>query len=166
MTSQLPSLKKQNLLASDYSKRTIQELFKPEIVQSSLVREVSISESIIAINEGSGKFSVQKLPQRVQWSCVCGVSCTDVNRDGFIDLVMAGNNFDFKPQFSRQDAGYGNVLLGNGGMKFEWKDYKSTGFFMRGQVRHLKSFVDRKGNRYMFAAVNGEVPRIFAYDKQ
>lgn len=166
MTSQLPSLKKQNLLASDYSKRTIQELFKPEIVQSSLVREVSISESIIAINEGSGKFSVQKLPQRVQWSCVCGISCTDVNKDGFIDLVMAGNNFDFKPQFSRQDAGYGNVLLGNGGMKFEWKDYKSTGFFMRGQVRHLKSFVDRKGNRYMFAAVNGEVPRIFAYDKQ
>jgi len=164
MTAQMPGLKKQNLLAADYAKRTIQELFKPEIVNSSLVKKVSISESVIAVNGGKGKFSIQKLPQRVQWSCVCGIFCTDVNKDGMTDLVMAGNNFDFKPQFSRQDASYGNVLLGNGKMEFQWQDYTTSGFFVRGQVRHLASFGDKRGNKYMFAAINGEIPRVFAYD--
>ena len=164
MTAQMPGLKKQNLLAADYAKRTIQELFKPEIVNSSLVKKVSISESVIAVNGGKGKFSIQKLPQRVQWSCVCGILCTDVNKDRMTDLVMAGNNFDFKPQFSRQDASYGNVLLGNGKMEFQWQDYTTSGFFVRGQVRHLASFGDKRGNKYMFAAINGEIPRVFAYD--
>jgi hypothetical protein len=77
---------------------------------------------------------------------------------------MAGNNFDFKPQFSRQDASYGNVLLGNGKMEFQWQDYTTSGFFVRGQVRHLTSFGDKRGNKYMFAAINGEIPRVFAYD--
>lgn len=163
LTAQMPSLKKQNLLASDYSKRTIQELFKPEVVSNSLVKTASISESIVAVNEGNGKFSILKLPQKVQWSCVCGISCSDVNNDGNIDLVMAGNNFDFKPQFSRQDANYGSVLLGDGKLSFEWKDYNESGFFIRGQVRHLKSFVDKNGEKYMFAAVNGEKPRVFSY---
>ncbi|MCX8490428.1 MAG: CRTAC1 family protein, partial [Cyclobacteriaceae bacterium] len=115
------------------------------------------------VNEGKGKFSIRSLPKRVQWSCVCGILCTDVNKDGIADLVMAGNNFDFKPQFSRQDASNGTVLLGNGKMEFQWQDYNSSGFFVRGQVRHLKSFNDKKGNRYMFAAVNGEIPRVFVY---
>jgi hypothetical protein len=164
MTAQMPSLKKQNLLAEDYAKRTVQELFKSEIVNSSLVKIVSNSESVIAVNDGKGKFSIQSLPKRVQWSCVCGILCTDVNKDGMTDLVMAGNNFDFKPQFSRQDASYGNVLLGNGKMEFQWQDYTTSGFFVRGQVRHLASFGDKRGNKYMFAAINGEIPRVFAYD--
>jgi hypothetical protein len=163
MTAQMPSLKKQNLLAEDYAKRTVQELFKSEIVNSSLVKIVSNSESVIAVNDGKGKFSIRSLPKRVQWSCVCGILCSDINKDGMTDLVMAGNNFDFKPQFSRQDASYGSVLLGNGKMEFQWQDYNTSGFFVRGQVRHLELFSDKKGNKYMFAAVNGEMPRVFVY---
>lgn len=166
ITAQLPSLKKQNLKASDYSKRTIQELFKPDVVNNSLVKTATISESILAINEGNGQFTIHKLPSRVQWSCVCGISCTDVNNDGITDLVMGGNYFDYKPQFSRQDASYGHVLLGDGKFGFEWKDYSESGFYIRDQIRHLKSFKDRNGKRYMFAAINNEKPRVFKYNKQ
>jgi len=166
MTAQLPGLKKQNLKATDYSKRKIQELFNPEIVNNSLVKSVNISESIVAVNEGNGKFSIIKLPTRVQWSCVCGISCTDVNKDGNIDLVMGGNFFDLKPQFSRQDASYGHVLLGDGKLGFEWTNYSESGFFIKDQIKHLKSFTDKKGRRYMFAAINNEKPRVFEYSKQ
>lgn len=165
LTTQLPSLKKQNLKASDYAKRTIQELFQSDVVNNCVVKTVTMSESIVAVNEGNGKFSVIKLPYRVQWSCVCGISCADVNNDGNTDLVMGGNNFEMKPQFSRQDASYGHVLLGDGKMGFEWKDYSESGFFVRDEIRHLKTFVDKNGKKYMFAAINNGEPRVFEYNK-
>ncbi|WP_350286343.1 VCBS repeat-containing protein [uncultured Croceitalea sp.] len=164
LTNQLVSLKKQNLKASDYAKRTIKELFPKETIDNSIVKKASISESVIAINQGGGKFTIKKLPQRVQFSCICGVTCADVNQDGNLDLIMAGNNYEFKPQFSRLDASYGNVLLGNGKNDFEWQDYNDSGFFIKGEVKHLKQFKDKDGKRYMIATVNDEKPKIFSLD--
>lgn len=164
LNSQLPSLKKKNLKAVDYSTRTVQELFASDVVANSLVKTSTISESILVVNEGSGKFAIRKLPQRVQWSCVCGITCTDVNNDGITDLVMGGNDFEFKPQFSRQDASFGHVLLGNGKLDFEWKNFNESGFFVRDQIRHLKVAVDRYGNKYVVAAINNQPPRIFKFN--
>ena len=91
------ALKKQNLKASEYAKRTINELFTEEIFKNSIMKEAVTGKSVIAINQGGGKFTIQNLPSRVQLSCVCGISCTDINNDGNIDLIMGGNNFEFKP---------------------------------------------------------------------
>jgi hypothetical protein len=166
VTAQLPGLKKQNLKASDYSKRTIQELFKPEVVANSMVKLANTSESVIAVNDGNGRFSIVKLPHQVQWSCVCGISCTDVNGDGITDLVMAGNDFELKPQFSRQDGSAGHVLIGDGKHGFEWKSFSESGFFIRDQVRHLRSFSDGSGKKYMFAAINNGQPKVYKYNTQ
>ena len=163
LMAQLPNLKKKNLKASDYARRTIEELFKPEIVKNSLIKVVNTSESVIAVNEGNGRFTISKLPDQVQWSCVYSIDCTDVNNDGFMDLVMGGNNYGFKPQFSRQDASYGHVLLGDGKLGFKWQDYSVSGFFVRNEVRHLMTISDKNGKRYLFAAINNEKPKVFEY---
>lgn len=163
LMAQLPNLKKKNLKASDYARRTIEELFKPEIVKNSLIKVVNTSESVIAVNEGNGRFTMSKLPDQVQWSCVYSIDCTDVNNDGFMDLVMGGNNYGFKPQFSRQDASYGHVLLGDGKLGFKWQNYSGSGFFVRNEVRHLMTISDKNGKRYLFAAINNEEPKVFEY---
>lgn len=165
LTAQIPGLKKQNLKASDYSKRTIQALFPQKSVDNSLVRTVDISESIIAINEGSGRFSFRKLPDRVQWSSVSAIVCTDINNDGITDLLMGGNRFEMKPQFSRQDASFGHVVLGNAEHGFEWKNFNESGFFIKGEIRQLRNFTDRKGNKFVIAAMNNDVPRVFKFNQ-
>jgi hypothetical protein len=71
-----------------------------------------------------------------------------------------------KPQFSRQDGSYGHVLLGNGKMDFTWQNYSESGFFTRGEMRHLKPFTDKQGRKYMVAAMNNSVPKIFKYTNQ
>lgn len=164
ITAQLPVLKKKNLKASDYSKRTIQELFPPEVAERSLVKMVNTSSSLIAVNEGEGRFSTLVLPNRVQWSCVCGISCADVNNDGHTDLIMGGNFYELKPQFSRQDASYGHVLLGDGKLGFAWQPYLDSGFFIRGEIRHIGSFTDRAGKKFIITAVNNAKPRVFTYN--
>ena len=80
-------------------------------------------------------------------------------------LTMGGNHFEFKPQFSRQDASYGHVLLGNKGLDFEWVDYAQSGFFVRDEIRYLKVLKGKSGNKFMVAAINNGVPRIFKMSK-
>ncbi|MEM8509214.1 MAG: VCBS repeat-containing protein [Bacteroidota bacterium] len=162
VTGQLVSLKKENLKASDYARRTIQQLFPEAIIEQSIVKQSSVSASVLAINEGDGKFNIIKLPSRTQFSCICGISCLDVNKDGNLDLVMAGNNFEFKPQFSRLDANFGNLLLGDGKLNFEWQNYEDSGFFVREEVKHLKTVRDKDNNLFLVAAINEGKPKIFA----
>lgn len=161
LTKQLSHLKKENLKASDYSKKTIQDLFPKEVIDQTIVKKATINQTVIAINQGNGQFTVKPLPSRVQLSCVCGISCSDVNKDGNMDIIMAGNNFEFKPQFSRLDANYGSVLLGDGELGFEWQNYDKSGFFVRDEVKHLASFKDKDGNEFFFAAINESTPKVF-----
>ena len=165
LTAQIVSLKKQNLKASQYAKRTINELFPEIIINNTIVKEANISKSVVAINEGHGKFSIKKLPLQVQLSCVCGISCTDVNKDGFTDIVMGGNNFEFKPQFSRLDANYGSVLINDSKNNFEWQDYSKSGFFVKNEIKNLKQFKDKNGKAYIIVAINNDKPKIFEIKK-
>ncbi|MCL6267591.1 VCBS repeat-containing protein [Flagellimonas myxillae] len=165
LTDQLVSLKKQNLKASDYAQKTIDELFAKEILDKSIVKQATTSASVIAINEGDGKFTIKQLPARAQLSCICDITCTDVNNDGNLDLIMAGNNFEFKPQFSRLDASYGNLLLGDGKLGYEWLNYDQSGFKIKEEVKHLKPIKDSQGKRYLVAAINNEKPKLFAINE-
>jgi hypothetical protein len=161
LTSQIVSLKKQNLKASDYAKKTIQQLFAPQITQNAIMKQATIAESVIAINDGNGVFSIKILPPQVQLSCVCSISCVDVNKDGFLDILMGGNNFEFKPQYSRLDANEGTLLINKEGLSFEWQDYNTSGFVVENEVKHLRQFKDKNGKIYVITAINNEKPKIF-----
>lgn len=165
LTGQMSFLKKQNLKASEYAVKTVSELFSEEIFKNTIVKKMNISESIIAINEGSGKFTIKKLPTRVQLSCICGITCTDINNDGYIDLIMAGNNFEFRPQYSRLDANYGDVLLNDGKLGFTWQNHDKSGFFIRQEVKHIKQLKDKHGKTFIFTAINNEKPKIFSINE-
>ena len=165
LTAQMSSLKKQNLKASDYSQRSIDQLFPADVIKNCIVKMVKEPRSMIAINNGNGQFKTEPLPYQVQLSCVCGIVCTDLNKDGRDDLIMGGNNFEFRPQFSQLDANYGNVLINAGNLKFDWQDYGKSGFFIRDEVKHLSIFKDAAGKKYLVAAINKNKPRIYALDK-
>lgn len=166
LTEQLVKLKKQNLKASEYALKSIDELFPSEIVENSIVKKVSHSESMLVINQGNGKFSYKILPAQVQFSCICGIQCLDVDKDGNLDLIMAGNNFEFKPQYSRLDSNYGNVLLGDGKMNFAWQDYSESGFFIKKEVKHIETLRDKEGKLYIVAAINDDAPKLFEVNEK
>ena len=111
--------------------------------ENSIQKTVNIQESVIAVNKGNGKFEIQILPKEVQFSCVNTILTMDVNNDGILDLILGGNQYEFKPQFSRLDSNYASVLLGNKNHTFSWSPYSKSGFFMKGEVKHLNTIKNK-----------------------
>ena len=161
LTSQISSLKKQSLRNADYAKKSINDLFSSDVIDNSIFKTSVESKSIIALNDGKNSFRVIPLPKEVQLSCVCGISCFDVNNDGNLDLLLGGNNFDFKPQYSRLDANYGSLLLGDGKGNFEWVPYSKSGFFITGEVKHLQKLQNKTNTGFFIAIRNNEEPKTF-----
>jgi hypothetical protein len=160
MEDQLPMLKKQNLKHANYAKRSIQELFPQQQLDSSLVKLFNYSSSIVAFNEGNGHFRIQRLPTMVQLSSVNAALCIDVNHDGHTDLVLGGNEFGFLPQFGRLDGSFGHVLLGDGKGGFSWIGPNRSGLNLPGQIRDIVP-VPGKDHEYILFLQNDEYPALY-----
>jgi hypothetical protein len=150
MQEQIPLIKKENLNYKDYAKKTFQELFKPELIAKAEQKLYNYTSSIIAWGNGKGQFSIQRLPNQVQFSSLNASLATDVNGDGQPDLIMGGNQFGFLPQFGRLDANYGLVLINKGKRKFEVLDDKASGLAITGQVRDIVGLPSKTSQQVLF----------------
>jgi enediyne biosynthesis protein E4 len=161
LAKQIPMIKKKNLSYADYSKKSFQELFPQDVIDNSIQKTINTQESIIAINKGNGKFEIQILPKEVQFSTVNTICTADVNKDGVLDILLGGNQYEFKPQFGRLDSNYGSVLLGNKKGTFTWTSYKKSGFYTKGEVKHIQKIKNKNNAISIIAAINDNAPKIF-----
>ncbi len=155
-TEAMPSLKKDNLRHHEFANKTIQTLFEPSLIQSASVKTFNYSSSIIAWNEGNGKFSIQELPWQVQLSSVNTIACTDINRDNKSDIILAGNITECLPQFGRLDADYGIVLENKGNRKFDVLSPAQTGISITGMVRDVALINGGKESYLLFLRNNAK----------
>ncbi|MES2647692.1 MAG: VCBS repeat-containing protein [Bacteroidota bacterium] len=160
MTDQIPGLKKQNLNYENYAQKSIQELFASDILSGSDQMIFNYASSCIAINNGNGDFSIQRLPDYLQFSSVNAILCTDLNLDGKIDVVAGGNKFGFLPQFSRLDASFGHVLINKGNVMFDEIEASKSGLEIRGQIRDIKNLQAKDKQRLLFLQ-NNELPKLY-----
>ncbi len=160
LTSQISSLKKQSLKHTQFAEKAIQDLFPPEVLNDAIVRVGNYFKTSIAINEGNGQFTMKPLPKEVQFSCVCGIFCKDLNGDNQPDLVLAGNDSGFMPQFSKLDASFGHVLINQGDGTFNRMENRDAGFFIRGDVKQFLP-VEIRGESYLLATINEAKPKLY-----
>ena len=160
MEEQIPSLKKQNLKHGEFAKKSIEDLFPSQVLKNTLVKKFNYTSSIVAINNGNGNFTIQKLPDMVQLSSVNAIEVADINNDGNADLILGGNEFGFLPQFGRLDASFGHVLINNGKGKFTWINPKHSGLQLPEQIRDIKE-IKNKDSFYLLFLRNDEYPALY-----
>jgi len=160
MEEQFLYLKKENLKHTSYASKSAEELFGMELTQNAIKKVFNYGSSVIAWNEGGGKFTIQKLPQAVQFSSVNAISCSDVNGDGKLDVVTGGNMYDFTPQFGRLDSNFGSVLINNDGRKFQLLPTREAGIQLQGQVRDIKP-ISSGDKKYLLFLRNGDLPVLY-----
>lgn len=164
MADQIPALKKQNLKHQDYAKKTVQDLFGSNLSKAQKLT-VNYSSTSIAYNNGKGAFVLKALPMEVQLSSVNAIDVTDVNSDGYPDLLMAGNFFDLLPQLCRLDASYGHVLINDKKGGYTVLPMNATGINVPGQTRDIVSFSYKNQTNYLFL-VNNATPVWYQFKKK
>lgn len=163
LSGQIASVKKQNLKFSEYATKSIDDLFPAEVLENSIVKEINTFKSLIAYNLGNGKFRIEELPARAQFSSIhAGLP---IKGDKGEKLLLAGNDFDLKPQFSRLDANNGLVLNFTESGEIEEESSLESGFFLREQVRELQKFKNARGEEFVIAAINDGKVKIFKIEK-
>jgi hypothetical protein len=70
--------------------------------------------SLYLQNNGNGTFTSFALPDLAQISPIKAIIAHDVDGDGNLDLIVAGNLYDAEPNTARADAGNGLWLRGDG----------------------------------------------------
>jgi len=159
ITDQIPSLKKMNLKHHDYANKSIQEIFGHDI-EGSKVKTVNYALSCIAYNDGKGNFSVKPLPYQLQLSSVNAMQAVDINSDGFLDIIAAGNCFGLLPQFCRIDASYGNILINDKKGNLLVSDPAVSGIDVKGETRDILSLHYKKDNCILFLQ-NNDLPLLY-----
>lgn len=160
LTTQLPALKKSVLRHTEYAKKSIQDLFPADILGQAAQYTGNYFLSAVALNQGKGKFDLVPLPMEAQFSCIRAIACLDLNKDGRRDLVVAGNDAGFTPQFSKLDAGFGQVLLNVGHGTYKYIDSWESGLLLKGEVRTIKTIL-WKGKETVLIGRNNAAPRLY-----
>jgi enediyne biosynthesis protein E4 len=137
LSSQMPIMKKKYLEYKKYADQTIQQVLTAEQLSKAIKYEVNTLESSLIINNGNGTFTIKPLPFEAQWSPTYGIFTEDFDKNGTMDVMIAGNFFDAKPEMGRMDANYGLILRGDNKDNFVTIPFRQSGMKIWGQVRDI-----------------------------
>jgi hypothetical protein len=93
---------------------SIGEILGPSDLKRALHYQADTFASMYLHNNGGGAFSSSPLPNLAQIAPTKGIIATDIDGDGHLDLIVAGNLYDVEANTPRADAGNGLWLRGDG----------------------------------------------------
>ena len=167
LQKEMPGIKKKYVKFGDYAGKKIDEILDEDQLKKAVVKQAYTGASAVLLNNGNagpgkGRFTFQSLPPEAQFSPIYGVAFLDYDHDGRPDLVLAGNFLDVLPEIGRYDASYGLVLrntgkAANGTLRYQPVNPAQSGFFVRGQVRHIA----RLAQGQLVLAKNNDRAQIF-----
>ncbi|WP_296699654.1 VCBS repeat-containing protein [Algoriphagus sp.] len=127
LTKQIPSLKKDFVYYSDFSGKTVEEVFRSFDVKDAKVLEAYQFESLILYNQAGKGFLSKSLPIEAQFAPIEAITIEDLDQDGYFDVVLGGNNTSSAPYFGAYQGSWGLILRGD-----------SNGFFKVDKEQRLK----------------------------
>ncbi|HHP7240115.1 MAG TPA: FG-GAP repeat domain-containing protein [Cyclobacteriaceae bacterium] len=137
LIKQMPGLKKKYLKYESFKDQTVFDIFPAEQIERAVKNTATHLQTSIAINNGDGTFELSALPVEAQFSPVYAILTGDFNQDNNIDILLAGNFYNAKPEIGRYDASYGTLFTGDGAGNFSYISNDKSGLKIDGQVREM-----------------------------
>src|SRR6185295_14596135 len=159
LTSALPYLKPRYPKYSDYAGQTVEQIFGSALTDA-VVKQAETFASAIALSNRDGSYTLVPLPREAQAAPLYGILSGDFDRDGKLDLLLAGNFSGVPPEIGSMMASYGLMLRGNGHGGFTALDGVRSGFVVPGEARDIQRLRSTRGDLYVVAR-NNDRPLFF-----
>jgi len=143
-----------------YAEAGIEEILGDHLKEARIV-EVNWLQTTVLLNRGD-HFDLATLPASAQFSPAFGINVADFDGDGNEDIFLSQNFFAVQPQTSRNDAGRGLLLKGNGHGAFEEVPGSLSGIKVYGEQRG-SAVADYDGDGRIDLAVtqNGAATKLY-----
>ncbi|MGZ9190369.1 MAG: FG-GAP-like repeat-containing protein, partial [Nitrospira sp.] len=148
-----------------FAKASVSQLFSPSQLQQAVHYQADTFASVYLHNDGAGTFSSSELPNLAQIAPIKGIIAHDVDGDGNLDLIVAGNLYDAEPNTPRADAGNGLWLRGDGKGRFTPVPPTQSGFLAPLNVSGL-TLINTPIGKAVIVANSGDSVQTFTIRKR
>lgn len=111
LVKQLPQLNKKYLSYAAFAKAKFKDLLPKDKLESAQIKSVTELGSMYFENNGDNTFTPHQLPLLSQISSVHDILIDDVNKDGYLDAILVGNEYEISTQIGRLDGSHGTILI-------------------------------------------------------
>lgn len=143
-----------------FAEATLEEIVGKDPLEAAWHYQVDTFASVYIENKEGTSFKTHLLPNEAQFSAVKDIISTDVDNDGNLDLILAGNIYSSEPETPRNDASTGLWLKGDGKGNFTPVPSFKSGFFTPLDVKDLE-LIKTPSHRYILAANNDDSLQVF-----
>lgn len=153
-SEQMPAIKSKFKDYNSFASASLNQIYTDKLLDESLSYEITSFESIYLENN-NGTFVAKPLPQLSQISSINKFIVDDINDDGNLDVVLAGNLYNPEVETPRNDASFGLLLEGDGAGNFSAKTMMESGLKIVGDVRDME-LISIKGKKHILVAKNDD----------
>ncbi len=159
-SGQVPFIKTKFPTYHDFGLATLGDIFGGGL-QRSLHYQAKEFASVALLNEGNGRYVLNRLPAEAQYAPIFGITARDFDGDGIVDLLVAGNFYVSEVETGRADAGTGLFLRGKGDGTFAPVVSRLSGFVADRDVRDMAPLRGASGETLILVANNNDRLQVF-----
>ena len=154
MIKQLISIRRKFQKYTAYGLATVHEVFSDDELKGAMIMKANTLSSMIVHNLGADQFSMSELPAMAQVAPIYGMTAEDVNVDGYLDLIISGNDYGLELTQGRADAMQGLVLINNQKGGFVSLSFQQSGYFVQGDAKSMVIINAKPDQQYIINMVN------------
>ncbi len=145
----------------EFGEATLPEMFTDGLLEDAQVLSFNYMETSWVENLGNGAFKMHPLPTAAQTAPVYGILPKDLDGDGWLDLLLVGNDYGMEVQQGPADAFMGLALKNDGKGGFTPLPLQKSHFFVPGDAKSLASLQLGEEKSLIVASQNNDMLKVF-----
>ncbi len=155
-SQQMPFIKEKFETYDAFAKASLVDILGKQKLDEALHLKAQTFASVYIENRGSETWKTTPLPRLAQISSINDFIIKDINKDGYLDIILAGNLYDSEVETPRNDASNGLVLINDGKGDFKAVSMLKSGLSVPHNVTDLEEL--QIANQLYLVAINNNAP--------